>query len=395
MPSFSKRMNEVSGDAIKEILKHSANQEITSFSLGSPAKELLPISDIKNIVNRILDNYGTKVLSYGVTEGWMPLRKSYLDHIALPKGIKADVENVIMTTGATQAVELLVEVFINKGDVVLVENPTFLATLSVFDKYFANSIAIETDEYGMILDDLEKKIKKYNPKMLYTIPTFQNPTGKTLPLERRKRIAELASEYDFIVMEDDPYCDLRYRGEAIPPIKSFDTTGNVVLINSFSKILSPGLRVGTMVTTPEIIKQLIVAKQGADTHTTNLTQAICAEFLNSGLLPNHLNDMVPLYTERLDGMLEAIEKYFPEGTKYTKPEGGLFIWVDLPGNLDTNTLLEKAANEYKVAYVPGTPFFLNQNDGKNSIRLNFSSNPVAINDDGLKRLGEFFKKELL
>ena len=187
---------------------------------------------------------------------------------------------------------------------------------------------------------------------------------------------------------------MRYKGEALPAIKSFDTTGNVVLINSFSKILSPGLRVGTMIATPEIIEQLINAKQGADVHTANLTQAICAEFLNSGLLPNHLKSMVPLYTERLDGMLESIEKYFPKGTKYTKPEGGLFIWVDLPGNLDANTLLEKAANEYKVAYVPGTPFFLNQEEGRNSLRLNFSANPVDVNTTGIKRLGEFFKAEL-
>ena len=200
MTSFSKRMSEISGEAIKEILKHAGNPDLISFGAGSPAKEFLPIADIKNLINRILDEDGTKVLSYGVSEGWLPLRQAYLDHIAAPKGVKADVENIIITTGGSQALQLLVEIFINPGDVVFVESPTYLASLGVFDKYYAKSIAIETDEQGILIDDLEKKIKKYHPKILYTIPTFQNPTGNTLPLERRKRIAELASKYDFIVM---------------------------------------------------------------------------------------------------------------------------------------------------------------------------------------------------
>lgn len=394
MPKFAKRMDTISGDVVDSILKYSSNPEILSFSLGSPARELLPIGEIKTIINKILDEDGTRVLSYGVTEGWLPLRKAYLEHLVHPKGVKADLNNVIITTGSTQAIELFAEIFIDEGDVVLVEAPTFFATLGVFDKFGAQSIAVATDEQGLIIEDLEAKIKEHRPKILYTIPTFQNPTGNTLPIERRKRIAQLASQYDFVVMEDDPYCDLRYKGEPLSPIKAFDTTGHVALINSFSKILSPGLRVGAVVATAEIIEKLIVTKQGADTHSTNLAQAICAEFLNSGALPTHLENMVPLYTERLEGMLAGIEKHFPQGTKFTKPEGGLFVWVDLPGDLDTNLLLEKASKEIKVSYVPGAPFFLNPEQGKNSIRLNFSSNTADKNLYGLKLLGEFFTQEL-
>ena len=394
MAKFAKRMGEVSCEAVDNILKYSADPKIISFSLGSPAKELFPVEDIKNILNKITNEDYIKILSYNQVKGWMSLREAYLEHIVRPKGVTAEIDNILTLTGSTQAIELLAQIFLDEGDVVLVESPTFFTSLGVFNKYFAKSIAVETDEFGMIMEDLEAKVKEYKPKFLYTIPTFQNPTGKTLPLERRIKIAELASKYDFIVLEDDPYCELRYEGEVIPPIKAFDKTGNVVLINSFSKILSPGLRVGALVATPEIIRQLEVAKQGSDTHTTNLAQVICAEFLNSGKLPNHLKSMVPLYTERLNIMIEGIEKYFPEGTTYRKPEGGLFVWIVLPGVLDTNELLEKAANEYNVSYVPGSSFYLNSDEGKNIIRLNFSSNPPDKIEIGMQRLGEFFKKEI-
>lgn len=209
------------------------------------------------------------------------------------------------------------------------------------------------DEHGLVMEDLEAKIKEHNPKMIYTIPTFQNPTGRTLPLERRKKVAELASQFNVIVLEDDPYCDLRYSGEALPAIKTFDQTGHVVLLNRFAKIISPGLRVGTVLAEAEIIQKLTVAKQGADTHTATLTQAICAEFLEQGLLSDHLKKINAMYAEKLHTMITSIEKYFPEGTKFTKPEGGRFIWVELPGEPDVLALFERATSESKVAFVPG------------------------------------------
>ncbi|MEJ8548691.1 PLP-dependent aminotransferase family protein [Brevibacillus borstelensis] len=390
MYNFAKRMGEVSASPVREILKLMADPEIISFGGGSPANESFPIDTIQDIIDKALQENGHQVLQYGVTEGWKPFREAFLEHIAYPKGVKASLENVITTTGATQGIQLATDVFLDPGDVVLVESPTFLSTLMVFKKYFIKCVPVETDEHGMIMEDLEEKIKKHHPKMLYSIPTFQNPTGKTLPLERRKKIAELASAYNMMVMEDDPYCDLRYKGEALPPIKSFDQTGHVILLNSFSKIISPGLRVGTILAEPEIIQKITVAKQCADTHTTNLTQVVCAEFLNRGLLSEHLKAITQMYAARLNTMQEGIKKYFPSGTEYTQPEGGLFIWTELPGEPNIQALLERAVEQHKVAFVPGKPFYINPEDGRKSLRLNFSSNTPETIEEGMKRLGELF-----
>ena len=394
MYKFAKRMDQVTASAIRELLKLMADPEIISFGGGSPAVESFPIDISKDIIDKALTENGSQIFQYGITEGWKPLREAYLDHIAHPKGIKASLENVITTTGGTQGIQLLTDIFINPGDVVLVESPTYLTTLMVLRKYFVKCVPVESDEHGMIMEDLEAKIKTYHPKMLYCIPTFQNPTGKTLPLKRRQKIAELASTYDVIVMEDDPYCDLRYKGEALPTIKTFDETGHVVLLNSFSKIISPGLRVGTVLAEPEIIKKLTISKQCADIHTTNLTQVVCAEFLNRGLLPEHLNSIRSLYTARLNTMLDGVKNYFPTDTKYTQPEGGLFIWAELPGEPNMQKLLEIASKDYKVAFVPGKSFFINPEDGKNSLRLNFSSNTPENIEKGMKLLGEVFSKNL-
>lgn len=388
MITYADRMKNVSGEALNDILKYSSDPSIISFSLGSPAKEVYPIEMIKEIMSTVMEKDAIRILSYGMSEGYMPLREAFLNHIAIPKGIKADIENILITTGATQGIELISQTFINPGDVVLVESPSFLTSLQVFLKYGATLVGVNMDTDGIMCEDLECKIKKYNPKMLYTIPTFQNPSGKTLPSHRRKKIAELADKYDLLVVEDDPYCDLRYTGDVVPPIKSFDETGNVILANSFSKILAPGLRVGTITATKEIITALVLAKGGADTNTTIMSQAICAEFLNQGLLPDHLKEMVPVYLERLNAMLDALDRYFPKECKYTIPQGGLFVWIEVPESINTRELLSIAANEHKVSYVPGYPFFINPKDGDHSLRLNFSSNTPEKIYEGVKRLGD-------
>lgn len=394
MYKFAKRIGEVSSSAVREIFKAMADPEMISFGGGSPANESFPIDAIKEITDKVLSENGHQVLQYGITEGWAPLKDAYLKHIAHPKGIKGSRENVLVTTGASQGIHLLADIFLEPGDVVLVESPTFLGVFSTFDKYFVKSVPVSMDEHGLIMEDLEAKIKEHNPKMIYTIPTFQNPTGRTLPLERRQKIAELASQYNVIVLEDDPYCDLRYSGEALPAIKTFDTTGHVVLLNSFAKIISPGLRVGTVLAEEEIIQKLTVAKQGADTHTANLTQAICAEFLERGLLPDHLKKINMLYAEKLNAMISSIEKFFPTGTKFTRPEGGLFIWVELPGEPDVLALFERATTEYKVAFVPGIHFCKNPDDGSRHLRLNFSSSTPEKIEVGIKKLGELFIQDL-
>ena len=394
MVQFADRMNRVSGEAVREILAMMANTEIVSFGGGSPAKETFPVDVIKEIVDSSLSRNPAALLQYGVTDGWMPLRKAYLEHMVHPKGVKADLENVIILTGSTQGLDLLSEVFLDPGDCILVESPTFLGTLSTFKKFDAHCIAVQVDDDGMVIEDLEEKMKQHRPKMLYTIPTFQNPTGRTIPAERRKKIAALAVKYDVLVLEDDPYCDLRYRGHAVPPIKSFDESGHVVLLNSFSKIVSPGLRVGAMTAAPHIIRKISDAKQLADTHTPNLPQEICAEFLSRGLLPGHLKAITPLYAERMDTMLSGIAQHFPKSCKYTEPEGGLFVWVKLPDHADAQALLKRAVSELKVAFIPGRPFFINPEEGNSCIRLNFSSNPPETIAKGMETLGNFFTEAL-
>ncbi len=395
MVKFAKRMENVSGSVIREILKLMGDPEIISFGGGNPAKESFPIEVVEQIAHEVLEKNGANILQYGTTEGYTPLRESYLTHIARPKGVEAKEESVLTLTGSMQGVDLVAKVFLDPGDVVLVESPTFLGSLQAFNTYQANCVPVNMDDEGVDLNDLEEKIRTHQPKLFYVIPTFQNPTGKTLGAKRRKAIAELASKYDIIVVEDDPYCDLRYSGSPVPPIKTFDKTGNVILLNSFSKILSPGLRVGALVATPEITRKLTVAKQSSDTHTSNLTQAIADTFLRRGLLPGHLSNIIPMYAERLNTMLKGMEAYFPAPFRYTKPEGGLFVWGELPGNPDVPAMLKRATAEFKVAFIPGQYFFVKPDSmGQNTIRLNFSSATPERIAIGMERLGRLVKESI-
>lgn len=392
MSQFAKRMDGVSGSVIREILKLMGDPEIISFGGGNPAKESFPIDTVEKIAHEVLEQNGANILQYGTTEGFGPLRESYIEYIAKPKGLQIGIENVITLTGSSQGLDLVSKIYLDPGDNVLVESPTFLGTLQSFKTYQANAIPVTMDDEGIDLNDLEAKIKQYKPKLLYVIPTFQNPTGKTLGLERRKAVAKLAETYDLTVMEDDPYGDLRYRGDALPPIKAFDTSDNVIMLNSFSKILSPGLRVGVVVAAPHIIKKLTVAKQSSDTHTSNLTQAIADSFLRKGLLKPHLDEIRPMYAARLDAMLAALDRFFPADFKYTKPEGGLFVWGELTGSPDMPALLAKATSEMKVAFIPGQYFFVDPTTmGQNTIRLNFSSATPERITIGLERLGNMLK----
>ena len=384
---FAERMGRVSGESEKEILAMMSNPDMISFGGGRPSAEAFPVAFIKEAAQKILDENPVPILSYGQTEGYRPLREAYLKYMVQAKGIEAGIENVIMGSGGTQGIDLVTQAFLDEGDVVLVESPTYLSVLNVLYKLGARLVAVETDENGMIMEDLEAKMKEYAPKMLYCIPTFQNPTGCTLPADRRKRIAELAEQYDVIVIEDDPYCALRYSGEALPPIKSFDRSGHVVLLDSFSKIVSPGFRVGGVVADEEIIDKMVLAKQCADTHSTLLTQAICAEFLNRNMLQDHIRSVIPIYKEHLDRMIDGMRKHFPETCRYQVPDGGLFVWVELPENIDSRELLRRCAAR-NVGFVPGCPFFLDPEDGVHRMRMNFSSQSLENIDKGIEIIGE-------
>jgi 2-aminoadipate transaminase len=394
MYKFAKRMSRVDASAVREILKLAKDPDIISFGGGSPANESFPEDTVRELAHELLLESSKDMLQYGLTEGWMPLRKAYIDHIATPKGMELGIGNVITTTGSTQGIHLSMDILVNEDDTVLVESPTFLSTLMVLNKIGCKCVPVEVGEQGILLDDLEAKIKEHSPRMLYCIPTFQNPTGRTIPLENRRKIASLAEEYGIFVVEDDPYGDLRYQGEQVPPIKSFDTAGRVILLNSFSKIIAPGLRVGIAVAHEDIIAKLVVSKQCADTHSAILNQAICAEYLNRGLLPAHLEQIIPIYRERMLVMRDSIKEHFPEGVSYTVPDGGLFYWIKLQGHQDINELLRTAISEYKVAFVPGAPFFTDARDGADTIRLSFSSNTPKQIEDGIKRLGAAMKHSM-
>ncbi len=387
--AFAHRFDTVTGSAIREIFKVIAQPGMISFAGGNPAASALPDELVSKYCVQVLQENGKAILQYGATEGYAPLLESLKAY--LQDMLKIDIPAVLPVTGSTQAMDLLCKAFIDPGDAILVENPSFLGNMQCMKLYQANMIPLESDDEGIIIESLEKLAKEYHPKLLYIIPTFQNPTGKTLSLERRKKVAELASKYNFIVAEDDPYRDLRYSGEPLPSIRSFDADGHVVFMGSFSKIISPGLRVGYMVGTEEIIRKCTIGKQSSDVHTSNLTQAVVDRFLRDNVLPGHIASICASYRDQMNAMLEELES-FPVGTKWTKPQGGLFIWVELPVGLDALEILQKAI-EKKVAFVPGTHFCA---DGghENTLRLNFSNSSIEQIRTGMAALREIIAASL-
>lgn len=386
---FAERFNGVSGSAIREIFKMIAKPGMISFAGGNPALSALPDQHAAQIAREVLETNGKAILQYGATEGYPAFVESLKAYATEQLG--CNIPAVLPVTGSTQAMDLLCKALINPGDVILVENPSFLGNLQCMKLYQAKLVPVESDENGLIPDKLETAILEHHPKMLYTIPTFQNPTGKTLSLERRKPIAEMAAKYGMIVAEDDPYRDLRYAGTPIPSIKSFDQEGWVVFLGSFSKIISPGLRVGYMAGDPRILRKCTIGKQSSDVHTANLNQAIVDQFLRRNLLPEHIRTICASYKEQMTAMMEELTR-FPEGTRYTRPEGGLFIWVELPSGINAKELLDKVIPR-GVAYVPGTHFFT---DGghENTLRLNFSASTIEQIHRGMNILREEIENAL-
>ena len=365
---FAHRFDNVSGSAIREIFKIIAQPGMISFAGGNPSLNALPDRLVSELAVDVLAQNGKAILQYGATEGYAPFLESL--HAYAADMLKCEIPAVLPVTGSTQAMDLLCKAMIDPGDTILVENPSFLGNLQCMKLYQANLVPVESDGDGLLPDDLEAQIRQHHPKMLYTIPTFQNPTGKTLPADRRRRIAELANEYHVVVAEDDPYRDLRYTGSPLPSIKSFDTDGWVMFLGSFSKIISPGLRVGFMAGDASIIRKCTVGKQSSDVHTANLNQAVVDQFIRRGLLPGHIASICAEYGKKMKLMLDQLST-FPGGVSYTKPEGGLFIWAELPENISALDMLTKAIDK-KVAFVPGTHFCVGGGH-ENTIRLNFSN----------------------
>ena len=375
---YARRFDHVSGSAIREIFKVIAQPGMISFAGGNPSLAALPDAEAAEIARDVLRDQGKVILQYGATEGYRPLLETMQSWI--PETLGFDAPAVLPVTGSTQAMDLLCKALINPGDRIVVENPSFLGNLQCMRLYEAELVPVESEEDGLDVNHLERIFRDCRPKMLYTIPTFQNPTGHTLSLAKRRRVAELAEEYGVIVAEDDPYRDLRYRGESLPAIKSFDREGWVVYLGSFSKIISPGMRVGYMVGDPGLIRKCTIGKQSSDLHTANLTQAIVDQFIRRGLLPDHIRRISADYAAQCDTMLGCLES-FPEGISFTRPEGGLFLWVDLPEGIDAKDLLKKAI-ERKVAFVPGTHFYA-FGGHENTLRLNFSASTLPQITQGM------------
>ena len=391
--NFSKRVPADGTDAVGAILKAAADPKIISFAGGLPAPELFPVKEMKEAVDRVFDEHGQEAMQYGAAKGVTALREWVLQHVKEKENVTGQLENVLMTTGSEQALDLVGKAFVNPGDTVLVEQPTYLCALDVFKSYGANFVGVEMDEQGMKMDALEEALKAHpETALVYTVPNFQNPTGRTMPAERRKKFAELAAKYDVPVLEDNPYGDIRFAGEHVPSVKSFDHAGKVFYMSTFSKILAPGFRLGWLVADPKVIEKLTVLKQSADLHTDNLVQYVVTEFFKENDVDAHVKEISDLYGKRKQLMIDGIKKYFPKDVKYTDPEGGMFLWVEVPGVTDTVELFKQCL-EHNVAFVPGDPFFAGKPQ-PGTFRLNYSNMQEDQIEVGLKRLGEALSQVL-
>jgi 2-aminoadipate transaminase len=395
---FAQRTKGMSGSVIRELLKLTEQGDIISFAGGLPAPDVFPIEQVAQATQRVLEEHGEQALQYGTTEGYKPLREMLARHTGR-YGLHLTPDNILVTSGSQQALDLIGKVFINRGDKIVTESPTYLGALQAWNAYGAEYVTVSCDEHGMVIDELEPALRA-GAKFIYVLPNFQNPTGVTLSLERRKKLVEIADRYGVPIVEDDPYGQLRYEGEHLPPVAVIDErnchsgdecyTGNVIYLSTFSKILSPGLRLGWVTASPTVIAKLAQAKQGADLNTSTFTQMVAFETSRNNFIDSHIQTIRRVYSERRDVMLRAMEEHFPEGVTWTRPSGGLFLWVVLPEGTDTTELL-KVAVEHKVAFVPGESFHPN-GGGKNTMRLNFSyCKPEAINE-GIRRLGDVLRE---
>lgn len=387
---FAKRNNYVKASEIREILKVTERPEIISFAGGLPAPELFPVEELKKVCEAVLIDNAEASLQYSTTEGYIPLRKAICGRMK-DIGIKSSIENVIITAGSQQALDLSGKVFIDEGDTIICESPTYLAAINAFKAYMPKFQEVAMDEEGMIIEELEKLlINNPNAKFIYTIPDFQNPTGRTMSLERRKKLIEIANRYDIVIIEDNPYGAVRFAGEMLPPVKHFDTEGRVIYISTFSKIFAPGLRLGWICADPKFIEKYVPFKQNVDLHTNIFSQMMAAKFMEMYDMEVHIEKIKDVYRHRRELMINCIRQEFPKNIKHTLPEGGLFIWVQLPEHVNVQEVFIKSLDN-NVAFVPGKSFFPNSNTD-NTFRLNYSNMPDERIVEGIKRLGKVLKE---
>lgn len=393
---FSDASQMMKKSAIREILKLTQKPEMISFAGGLPSPDSFPIEDIKRVTAEVLEQEGKAALQYGTTEGDVKLR-TLLAERHRKDGLNLALENIIITTGSQQALDLCGKIFINRGDVVLCGLPSYLGGLNAFSNYGAVLKGIQLDDQGMRPDLLEKAITALKKegrtiKFIYIIPDFQNPTGVTLPRARRLEIIRIAERHDLIIVEDSPYRDVRFAGTPEPLMSSLDTQGRVLTLNTFSKILAPGFRLAWVTGHREIIDKMVTAKQASDLCTPPFVQKITARYIEQGLLEVNLRKTIELYHHRRDHMLRCFREQMPEGVKWTEPDGGLFLFVTLPPAMDAARLLEKAIRK-NVAFVCGSVFYCN-NEGHNTMRINFSFADEKDTSEGVRRLAEVIREEM-
>ena len=383
--AFAQRMSRLKPSAVREILKVAERPDVLSFAGGLPAPELFPVEAIAQAHAEVFAEEGRAALQYSTTEGYGPLREWIREHLARG-GHAVPVEQVLITNGSQQGIELVAKVLLDPGDLVVVEDPSYLAALQTFGSYQADFAVAGSDDDGLRVEDVERLVMAgRTPKLIYLVPNFQNPKGTTLSLERRRALVRLAQHHRILILEDNPYGELRFRGEHLPSLASLDTEGVVVSLGSFSKTLAPGMRLGWAVGPREVLRALTVAKQAADLHTATVAQRAAARLLARFDCAGHLETLRGVYGERCQTMLGALARHMPEGTRWTQPDGGMFVWVELPRGLSADALFPQALDK-RVAFVPGSSFFATTPRAE-FMRLNFSNRPSELIEEGMRRLG--------
>ena len=397
---YAERTGRMQGSAIRELLSFAVRKDVISFAGGMPAPEVFPYDKFRESCDTALQENGAACLQYGSTDGYLPLRELIARH-STRYGIQVEAENILPTSGSQQALDLLGRIFINHGDTILVESPTYLGALQAWKAYGAQFTTVPVDDHGMRTDLLAEKLRA-GVKFIYVLPNFQNPTGITLSYERRLKLIEVADRFGVPIVEDDPYGQLRYEGEHLPAVEVLDSqtrsqgsnySGNVIYLSTFSKTLAPGIRLAWVIAPVEVIQKMVLAKQAADLHTSTFNQIIAFEVAKGGFLDEHVKLIRDVYCQRRDTMLDSLEEHMPEEVRWTHPDGGLFLWATLPETISTREFFNDALDK-KVAFVPGESFFA-EGGGENTMRLNFSNAKPEMINEGISRLGLVIKDHLM
>lgn len=388
---LAERTQKMGASAIREILKVVSQPGMVSLAGGIPAPESFPMDIMGELAEKVIAKYGSQAFQYDFTEGFPPFREALVPQLQR-KGINTTAGEILIASGSQGALDAIAKVLVSKGDKIAVEAPTYLGALQAFAPYEPAYVKMDTDEDGLIPECLESVLEAHAVKLIYLVPTFQNPTGRTLPLERRKQIANIIKRHRALLVEDDPYSSLRYRGEAVPPIWSF-APDNVIYLTTLSKVFAPGLRLGVCVAPPDIRKWIVVVKQGVDLHTSTFNQALAAEYLSGGYITRQLPKILGIYAPRQKAMLDALDACFPEEFSWSKPEGGMFLWAEGPEGLDIEPLYWKAI-EKKVAFVPGRYFYTMPGEGLATMRLNYTMCDEATLARAVEVLGGVLKEGL-